>query len=97
MPPFSSTHSRRSVLGAYSSETGRLSEEIRAVRAEHSDVQKQIKKGSEENSIYYRAAKPYLDAKRLVEQSENYTHLEEILSLYDEAAARIREKAAVSV
>ena len=80
-----------------SAQTGRLSEEIRAVRAEHSDVQKRIKKGSEENSIYYRAAKPYLDAKRLVEQSENYTHLDEILSLYDEAAARISEKAAASV
>ena len=80
-----------------SAQAGRLSEEIRALRAEHSDVQKRIKKGSEENSIYYRAAKPYLDAKRLVVQSENYTHLDEILSLYDEAAARISEKAAASV
>ena len=74
----------------------KLSEKLKQLRAENNSVQKQIKKASDENSVYYRAAKPYLDAKRLVAQSENYTHLDQILSLYDRAAQRIKEKASAN-
>ena len=42
--------------------------------------------------IFNRAAKPYMDAKRIIEQAENYTHLDEIEALYDEAKERYEAK-----
>lgn len=48
----------------------------------------EIKKATDENSVYNRLAKPYIDAKNLVAQAENYTHYEEIKGMYDEAKER---------
>ena len=43
-------------------------------------------------AYFARAAKPYLDAKKIIEQAENYTHLEEIEAIYDEAKVRYEAK-----
>ena len=44
------------------------------------------------NANFARAAKPYLDAEKLLNQKENYSHLDEIDALYEEAKYR-NEKA----
>lgn len=50
------------------------------------------KEETAKHAIFARAAKPYLDAKKLIEQAENYTHLDEIEALYDEAKVRHEAK-----
>lgn len=69
------------------------------IKAEIKDVtfQRKVAKADEKEEvnrhvIFNRAAKPYMDAKRIIEQSENYTHLDEIEALYDEAKARYEAK-----
>ena len=65
-----------------------LKEAVKAYQRERSVIADKIKKATEENSIFYRAAKPYLDAKKLLTQAENYTHLDEIEALYENALAK---------
>lgn len=69
------------------------------IKAEIKDVtfQRKVARADEKEetsklAIFARAAKPYLDAKKLIEQAENYTHLEEIEALYDEAKVRYEAK-----
>lgn len=69
-----------------------LNTKIKMLRAQNKAIQNEIKKASDENSIYYRAAKPYLDAQRIIQQSEQYTHLDEIKAAYDSALLRINKK-----
>ena len=59
--------------------------EIRSLQAEKKQVQKQAKALMDEFAKFGRAAKPYNDAKKLLTQEENYSHLDEIIALYDEA------------
>ena len=40
------------------------------------------------HAYFNRAAKPYLDAEKLIKQQENYSHFDEIAAMYDEAKAR---------
>lgn len=58
---------------------------------------KELKKlqKAEENRIsnFARAAKPYVDAETKLTQMENYTHLDQIMSMYDEAKVRLGEDA----
>ena len=68
-----------------------LKAELRQLRAEKQRVQLEIKKATDENSLYYRAAKPYLDAVRTIAQSENYSRCEDIFALYDGAKERIAQ------
>lgn len=56
---------------------------------------KGIDKATHHNTIYYRAAKPYLDAKKFIIQAENYSHLDAIMKLYDQVKIRAEEKATV--
>ncbi len=65
----------------------RLKAEVKVLQRERAVIARNIKKATEENSIFYRAAKPYLDAKKLLTQAENYRHLDEIEKLYEEALA----------
>ena len=44
---------------------------------------------TDKHANFNRAAKPFLDAEKLLKQKENYTHFEEIAAMYDEAKARI--------
>ena len=51
-------------------------------------LEKDIKTATNDNSIYNRAAKPYINAKKLLTQSENYARFDEIAAMYDEAKLR---------
>lgn len=42
----------------------------------------------DKHAYFNRAAKPYLDAEKLIKQQENYSHFDEIAAMYDEAKAR---------
>ncbi len=54
------------------------------LQKEKSDIKTQIKKATDEYSLYYRAAKPYLDAKKTIVQAENYARYDEIAVLRSE-------------
>lgn len=51
---------------------------IKNLQKQKKEIQFQIKKATDENSLYYRAAKPYLDAKRTLERMEHYAKIDEI-------------------
>ncbi len=61
---------------------------IKAEKATKSEWQKKSKAEMEIHAVFARAAKPYLDAEKMLNEKENYTHYEELASLYDEAKAR---------
>ncbi len=65
---------------------------VKSIRAEQKQTEKDIKKATNDNSVYNRAAKPYISAKKLLTQSENYARFDEIAAMYDDAKAR-HEKA----
>lgn len=64
-------------------------ENLKLIKKEKLAIAKQIKAATNDNSIYHRAAKPYLDAVKTVAQAENYSRLDEIKALYDKATARV--------
>ena len=49
------------------------------------------KKEMDRHAYFNRAAKPYLDAERLINQEKYYQHFGEIEALYDEAKEREAE------
>lgn len=57
--------------------------EIKKVTLDRKIARADEKEETNKHVIFSRAAKPYLDAKRVIEQAENYTHFDEIESLYD--------------
>lgn len=65
-----------------------LKQQLAALKAEKKVIDADIKKATDENSYYNRLAKPYVDAKKLIAQAENYTHYEDIKAMYEEAKAR---------
>ena len=65
--------------------------EIKELKKERSIIEKEIKNATTENSLYARAARPVIKAQKLLIQAENYTKLEEIESLYEEAKARYEQ------
>ncbi len=62
--------------------------ELKSIKKEKHEIEKQIKAATNEISVYHTAAKPYLDAVKIIKQAENYSHIEEIKELYDEASER---------
>ena len=64
-----------------------IGEKLKALEAEKKDVQKASKAEMDKHAFFGRAAKPYLDAERIVKEKENTTHFEEIAAKYDEAKA----------
>ena len=66
--------------------------DIRAQKAELKNAQDMQKVEMDKHAYFGRAAKIYTDAKRTVEQYENYQHLDEISALYDEAKVRYEAK-----
>ena len=69
-----------------------LKAEVKQLQKTKKEIAGEIKKATHQNTIYYRAAKPYLDAKKLLAQAENYRHLDEIMKLYEQAKIRAGEK-----
>ena len=77
-------------------ESGKASAEtkakIKSLQEKKRGIQAEIKKANNGHTKFYRAAKPYIDAKRIITQSDNYSHYEEIMSLYQSAKERIEKK-----
>ena len=73
-----------------------LKKQVKSLQLKRSIIKADIKEAANKNSVYYRAAKPYLDAKRTLVQITNYSHLEDITALYDGAKNRIVTKEADS-
>ena len=59
--------------------------EIKAIETERNEARKNSKLEMDKHAFFNRAAKPYLDAKKLLEQQDNYSHLDEIDSKYEVA------------
>lgn len=66
-------------------EYNRIKAEIKKLNAQLKEVRAKEKKKMDEFAQFNRAAKPYIDARKLLLQKENYSHFEEIAALYDEA------------
>ncbi|MBQ8209893.1 MAG: MFS transporter [Clostridia bacterium] len=57
---------------------------IRNLQKRKKEIQAQIKKATNDNSLYYRAAKPYLDAKRTLQRMKNYAEIDKIIVMSNE-------------
>ena len=56
--------------------------------ADFNELNKKIRADQNHRTNYNRSAKPYLDARNLLRQAENYTHFDEIKELYNEIVAK---------
>ena len=65
---------------------------IKALQAGKKQAQKDEKVLMDELAKFGRAAAPYIDAKKLLTQQENYSHFDEIAALYDEAKLKADEE-----
>ena len=58
-----------------------------------SDERKNVRKASkaemDKHAQFNRAAKPFVDAKKLLAQQENFSHFDEIAALYDTAKENV--------
>lgn len=68
-----------------------LKKEIEKTQAERKDAREKSKVETDKHAYFNRAAKPYLDAKKLLEQEENYNNFEKIAAEYENAKARHEE------
>ena len=73
---------------------GELKDEIKAAEAKRVLARKNGKEEMDKHAKFNRAAKPYLDAEKMVRQYENYQHFDEIVVEYDAAKQRVDEKRA---
>ncbi len=64
---------------------------IKELQTKVKKTSKDAKEYSDVIANFNRAAKPYLDAIKLITQAENYTHYDEISATYDVAKARYEE------
>lgn len=60
-----------------------LKSNLEEARIKKSKIKAEIKSETKKYNIYNRAAKPYLDAKRIVKQFENYSRYEQIAERYE--------------
>ena len=65
-----------------------LKADIKAYETKKAEARKASKAEMDKHAYFARAAKPYLDAEKLVKQEENYKHLDDIAGMYDDAKAR---------
>lgn len=63
------------------------SEKIKALEDKRKEIQKASKAEMDKHAFFARAAKPYLDAERIVKERDNTLHFEEIAAKYDDAKA----------
>ncbi len=68
-----------------------IKSEIKTIEAQRKEVRAKSKAETEKIASFNRAAKPYLDAEKMVVQAENYTHLDDIEAKYDAAKLRVEE------
>lgn len=76
-------------------ETKRINDEIKKLSKERQAVRKASKEEMDKHAQYNRAAKPFVEAKRMLAQQENFSHFDEIAAMYDQAKENvaIKEKA----
>ncbi len=70
-----------------------LQEQLVALKAKRKELRVALKNLTNEQSLYIRAARPFIEAETLIKQQQNYSNLEEVLSLYDTAKASLAPKA----
>ena len=68
--------------------TTELKAEIAGLKEQKDRIGQEIKDANKQYSLYNVAAKPYLDAKKMLIQQENYRHYEDIKSRYEESKKR---------
>ncbi len=73
---------------------GELKDEINAVEEKRKTARKNSKAEMDKHAVFNRAAKPYLDAEKMVRQYENYQHFDEIEVEYEAAKQRVEAKRA---
>lgn len=64
-----------------------LNIEAKKLEIEKKKVQKDIKAEMDKHAQFARAAKPYLDAEKLMKDKENYAHFDDIAEMYEESKA----------
>lgn len=62
--------------------------DIKVLKGDFKELNKKIRDEQNHRTNYNRSAKPYLDARNLLRQAENYTHFDEIKELYNEIRAK---------
>lgn len=67
---------------------------IKSYEARKKQVRDDSKKEMDNHAYFARAAKPYLNAEKLVKQEENYKHFDEIAEMYEES--KLRSEAAIA-
>ena len=65
-----------------------LNAEIKALQKEKRALANELKEVTARYTVYNRAAKPYIDAQKLLTQEVNYRHYEDIKERYEESKAR---------
>ena len=68
--------------------------EIDAEQIKRKQARNASKAEMDRHAYFNRAAKPYLDAEKLIKQQENYSHFDEIAAMYDDA--KVRHEAALA-
>lgn len=71
-----------------------LKENIKETAAVRKAAREDGKAEMEKHAYFNRAAKPYLDAEKLIKQENNYQHLDEIIAMYDDAKAKYEQELA---
>ena len=72
-------------------EVAKLKAPIKELSEERKQVRKLSKEEMDKHAKFNRAAKPYVDAKKLLTQQENFSHFDEIAAQYDIAKANVAE------
>ena len=75
-----------------SAEVKRLKTEIKKLSDERKEVRKLSKLEMDKHAQFNRAAKPYVDAEKLLKQQENFAHFNDIEALYEEAKIAAEEE-----
>ena len=73
-----------------SAKVNEIKVELKATQENKKQAKKATKDETDRHAYFNRAAKVYLDAEKLIKQQENYSHLDEIFKMYDEAKARVK-------
>lgn len=73
---------------------GQAKRNVQKAKVARAKVRTEIKEATDAHSLYHRAAKPWLEAKKLLTQEENYKHYDEIATMYEEAKARAQAQEA---
>ena len=79
----------------YTEKAAGLKQKVAKLKAEKKALQQDIKAEMNRHAYFNRAAKPYLDAAKLVKQADNYTHLDDIEAEYEQAKIRAAAQAEV--